>query len=108
MWGRGEAACNRLTPTNPKPWTLNPKHGTVAGGLVESIPELRNRALVDPAAAGPPRKLLHVVEAWLRVEKDGRQALARVGCSAAAARDTTSVQPSRTPLMPNKHLAFFR
>lgn len=63
---------------------------------------------------GSGRKLLHVVEEWLRRERDGRRArsAASEACgrdaAAAGACDTASVVPSRTPLMPNKHLAFFR
>jgi hypothetical protein len=52
---------------------------------------------------GKGKKLLHVVEAWLRVEKEARQA-----AEAAAPPKVESVQPTRTPYMPSKHLAFFR
>jgi CCR4-NOT complex subunit CAF16 len=62
---------------------------------------------------GPGRKLLHVVEEWLRKERDERRAKAAKAAAAAAScgaeqQQQATVVPSRTPLMPNKHLAFFR
>jgi CCR4-NOT complex subunit CAF16 len=62
---------------------------------------------------GPGRKLLHVVEEWLRKERDERRAKAAKAAAAAAScgaeqQQLAPVVPSRTPLMPNKHLAFFR
>jgi hypothetical protein len=44
-----------------------------------------------------------VVEAWLRDEKETRLAAA-----AAAPPKAEKMQPMRTPIMPSKHLAFFR
>lgn len=57
------------------------------------------------------RKLLHVVEDWLRVERDERckreERLRAEGKDPSAGQD--AVKPSRTPFsMPSKHLAFFR
>lgn len=50
-------------------------------------------------------KLLRVVEAWLRQEKEQRRVRQKeqgaAGCGAAAA-------PAAHPLMPSKHMAFFR
>lgn len=73
-----------------------------AGGPRSLLPEL-----------GGDRKLLHVVEGWLRRERDARRARQAAaggvsGGSGDVARGATPVVPSRTPLMPNKHLAFFR
>lgn len=56
-------------------------------------------------------KLLHVVEAWLRTERDKRHEAMRVAKAArdaAGLGDSESIQPLRTPMMPSKHLAFFR
>lgn len=72
-----------------------------------------------PACTGGPRsilpqlqlgqKLLHVVEEWLRQERDGRrERQATQTANALAVEQPASVVPSRTPIMPNKHLAFFR
>jgi CCR4-NOT complex subunit CAF16 len=57
----------------------------VRGGSVEEIKELQS-----------DKKLLHIVEAWLREEKKNRKI-----------RDTQTVK-SQTPAMPSKHMAFFR
>jgi CCR4-NOT complex subunit CAF16 len=59
---------------------------------------------------GPGKKLLHVVEEWLRKERDERRAktAAAASCGAEQQQQLAPVVPSRTPLMPNKHLAFFR
>ena len=57
------------------------------GGPASSIKELQSGT-----------KLLHVVEAWLRAEKENRQEAAR-----------KEAPPKRTaPLMPSKHMAFYR
>lgn len=49
-------------------------------------------------------KLLTVVERWLRDELTRRRA--RMAANPTSME--TPVQPSRTPMMPSKHLAFFR
>ena len=55
----------------------------------------------------PGKKLLHLVEEWLRQEKDQRQeAAAAAGGQPDSSQ--TAVAPNRTPIMPSKHLAFFR
>lgn len=62
-------------------------------------------------ALQPGQKLLHVVEGWLRQEREGRsqrQQREAAAAGPAAGESQTPVVPSRTPLMPNKHLAFFR
>lgn len=62
-------------------------------------------------ALQPGQKLLHVVEGWLRQEREGRSRRQQQEAEAAgsvAGQSQTPVVPSRTPLMPNKHLAFFR
>jgi len=60
----------------------------------------------------PGEKLLHLVEGWLRKEREGRaqkqQQEAAARAAAGQQQPQTAVMPSRTPLMPNKHLAFFR
>jgi CCR4-NOT complex subunit CAF16 len=54
-------------------------------------------------------KLLHVVERWLRRERDARHAkAAQEGPADGAAGAGGAVAPARTPYMPSKHLAFFR
>ncbi|EFJ50121.1 hypothetical protein VOLCADRAFT_80390 [Volvox carteri f. nagariensis] len=61
------------------------------------------------AAAGTGMKLLHVVENWLRAERDARMARAAAGAAEGqTASAETAVRPQRTPYMPSKHLAFFR
>lgn len=63
----------------------------VTGGTVASISELNQG-----------RKLLHVVEAWLRAEKEKRRQAEKENGGKAAA-------PKRQiPLMPSKHMAFYR
>jgi energy-coupling factor transporter ATP-binding protein EcfA2 len=59
---------------------------------------------------GPGKKLLHVVEEWLRKERDARRAKTAAAAASCGAeqQQLAPVVPSRTPLMPNKHLAFFR
>lgn len=58
----------------------------------------------------PGQKLMHCVEAWLRRERDERRAKAAAAAVAVCRSEEqlAPVVPSRTPLMPNKHLAFFR
>lgn len=63
-----------------------------AGGAVGGIPELQTGG-----------KLLHVVEGWLREEKEAR--LRRRAEEAAAPPPPPK---PRAPLMPSKHMAFFR
>lgn len=50
------------------------------------------------------QKLLDVVEVWLRSNAEAR----RARLAANPTSSDTPVQPSRTPFMPSKHLAFFR
>lgn len=54
-------------------------------------------------------KLLHVVEAWLRSEKEQRQQRQKEQQQQGAA-GAGAVPPPRTahPFMPSKHMAFFR
>lgn len=89
----------------------------IKGGRREDILDLEASASpATVAAASPsssavaaaPRKLLFVVEEWLRMERDhrlekqARDRAAGVPCAAEA------VKPSRTPFsMPSKHLAYF-
>jgi CCR4-NOT complex subunit CAF16 len=54
---------------------------------------------------GQGKKLLHVVEGWLRSEKEVR--LAEAAKQPAKSLEA-AVKPNRTPMMPSKHLAFFR
>ncbi len=54
---------------------------------------------------GSRRKLLHVVEEWLRAE---RAAAKKAAAEAPAPSLEAAVRPQRTPFMPSKHLAFFR
>lgn len=56
------------------------------------------------------RKLLHVVEGWLRKEKEQRQAREREQRAKQPSGEApAAVAPTRTPFdMPSKHLAFFR
>jgi CCR4-NOT complex subunit CAF16 len=84
---------------------------TLAGGPRSILPALQ-----------PGQKLLHIVEEWLRRERDARHSKQQQAATAASgsarqqppqqqqpAQETAaSVVPSRTPFMPNKHLAFFR
>jgi len=70
--------------------------GAVPGGSRQMLPELNQG-----------KKLLHVVEEWLRKEREERsqqQATAK----AAGASEEPSVRPNRTPDMPLKHLMFFQ
>ncbi|GIL64543.1 hypothetical protein Vafri_18444 [Volvox africanus] len=58
---------------------------------------------------GTGKKLLHVVEDWLRVEREARMARTAAATAAGQTASTeTTVRPQRTPYMPSKHLAFFR
>lgn len=63
------------------------------GGPVVAIPELQQGS-----------KLLHVVERWLRVEKQERLRRAR---EQPTAEQAAAPKPKH-PLMPSKHMAFFR
>lgn len=70
------------------------------GGPVDSIPEL----VTAKEASGGSWSLLKVVEAWLREELE-----ARLGKKKAVTTEQAEpVRPSRTPIMSNKHLAYFR
>jgi CCR4-NOT complex subunit CAF16 len=68
------------------------------------------RSILPPLQRG--QKLLHIVEGWLRQERDQRLQKQQQEATARAAsgqpQQQASVVPSRTPMMPNKHLAFFR
>ena len=68
----------------------------VTGGAVEDVVELNQG-----------RKLLHVVEGWLRNEKEERRKMEveNGGGKIAAA---AAVQKRNIPMMPSKHMAFFR
>lgn len=72
------------------------------GGPAESIGELAK-------AQSSGEKLLHVVEVWLQGELEARRAANKVkeALMGPVSHDATIV-PNRTPLMPSKHLAFFR
>lgn len=65
-----------------------------AGGPVSDIPELQ---------AGT--KLLRVVEGWLREEKEQRRQRQK---EQGAAAGGGAAAPAAHPLMPSKHMAFFR
>lgn len=67
------------------------------GGPVSGIPELQSG-----------KKLLHVVEAWLRQEKAQRRARQKEAAATAAAGQVTAPPKRTTPFMPSKHMAFFR
>ncbi|KXZ47294.1 hypothetical protein GPECTOR_36g20 [Gonium pectorale] len=72
------------------------------GGAVADVQEAA-------AAVSGGKKLLHVVEEWLRAELEARTA--RAAAAAAAGHgpsEEAAVRPQRTPYMPSKHLAFFR
>eukprot|EP00195_Chlamydomonas_chlamydogama_P007926 CAMPEP_0202896574 /NCGR_PEP_ID=MMETSP1392-20130828/5558_1 /ASSEMBLY_ACC=CAM_ASM_000868 /TAXON_ID=225041 /ORGANISM="Chlamydomonas chlamydogama, Strain SAG 11-48b" /LENGTH=299 /DNA_ID=CAMNT_0049581983 /DNA_START=97 /DNA_END=996 /DNA_ORIENTATION=- len=74
----------------------------VKGGPTSSIPEVSQ-------ASSSGKKLLHVVEEWLASERDKRHAAAKqLSAAEQAAAAATPTVPTRTPFMPNKHLAFFR
>lgn len=66
-----------------------------SGGPVAEVGEL-----------GHGKKLLHVVEAWLREERD-TQRLEALQDPAAKQRRPGAVAASK-PVMPSKHMAFFR
>ncbi len=73
-----------------------------AEGQTERIPEL-----AQAKASGT--KMLHVVEGWLGGELQARRAkAAKRELEHGPASLEASVVPNRTPLMPSKHLAFFR
>ena len=69
-----------------------------------------------PAAAAKPRKLLTVVEAWLRSERDearaekkkAAEAAAAAGGSSCAAEAATTAKRDPTPSFPSRQMAFFR
>lgn len=54
-----------------------------------------------------PRKLLHVVEHWLRVERDAALEDKKKNGVAGNSPAVESIKPQRTPIMPSKHLAYF-
>ena len=74
----------------------------VSGGPTQLIPEVAK-------AQASGEKLLHVVESWLQGELEARRAAASLkeALQGPAGHDAT-IMPTRTPLMPSKHLAFFR
>ena len=53
-------------------------------------------------------KLLSVVEAWLRDERDRRWASEAADPGAKAKRPGAPLPPSSAPAMPTKHMMFFR
>ena len=57
---------------------------------------------------GGRRKLLRVVEAWLRTELEASRAAEAADPSARAARPGAQLPPQKAPLMPTKHMMFFR
>lgn len=75
----------------------------IKAGARDTIPELQ-----EATASG--RKLLHVVEAWLRVELEKRREADRLRHDQFGPDSLEApVVPQRTPFtMPSKHLAFFR
>lgn len=87
-------------PLPPFSLLLNPSL-SLSGGPRSILPPLQ-----------PGQKLLHVVEGWLRKERDTREQKQQEQAAARAAsgqqQEQTPVVPTRTPMMPNKHLAFFR
>jgi len=64
------------------------------------------------AAAAKPRKLLMVVEAWLRSERDEARAEKRKAAEAAAAAGSScaaaATKRDPTPSFPSRQMAFFR
>lgn len=56
------------------------------------------------------RKLLHVVERWLRAEKEGRQQRVREGTAAggAVAASQQQQQQRQQPFFPSRQMAFYR
>lgn len=68
-----------------------------AGGSVSDVPELR--------AGG---KLLCVVEAWLRSERERRRAAEAADPRARALRPGALLPRNSAPAMPTKHMMFFR
>ncbi len=62
-----------------------------AGGPVAGIPDLHQN-----------KKLLHVIEAWLRTEKKARLEQKANGLP------IEGPPKHSTPMMPSKHMAFFR
>ncbi len=72
-----------------------------AGGQVGQIPEVAQ-------AVAKGDKLLHVVEQWLRTERDQRHQKQQQQQKAGQGTAEPTVRPNRTPYMPSKHLAFFR
>ncbi|GLC35441.1 hypothetical protein PLESTB_000206800 [Pleodorina starrii] len=84
------------------------EEGAIArGGPIAQVHDVA--AAASTAVGNSGKKLLHVVEEWLRLERDAR--LARAAAAAAAGQTSsteTAVRPQRTPYMPSKHLAFFR
>lgn len=69
-----------------------------SGGPCSAIPDL-----AEAGQAG--KKLLHVVEEWLRTERDARHVKDQAKSSLPISE---TVIPSRTPYMPSKHLSHFR
>lgn len=54
------------------------------------------------------KKLLHVVERWLRAEKEGRQARAKEDAAAGAAAGRGAQQRRQQPFFPSKQMAYYR
>ena len=77
-------------PSSAPPPPSTPGHPR-AGGRTPEIPELHQG-----------KKMLRVVEAWLRQEREARRARAKE----AAAAPPAPVR--RDPFMSSKHMAFFR
>lgn len=80
-----------------------------------ALPEIKSLTSCQPGQGqNQSHKMLHVVEGWLRAERDARrvkeekEAAAKGTGASGGTQADAPVQPTRTPLMPSKHLAFFR
>jgi hypothetical protein len=52
--------------------------------------------------------MLHVVEEWLRRERQERQLQQAATKATVVTEQDATIRPNRTPNMPLKHLMFFR
>jgi len=68
-----------------------------AGGPRSTLPELARS-----------KKMLHVVEEWLRRERQERQLQQAATKATVVTEQEATIRPNRTPDMPLKHLMFFR
>ena len=67
----------------------------IIGGPISGVPELHEG-----------KKLLRIVEAWLRDERDRQRA--EENANPQAKLDRAGAVSRVTPIMPSKHMAFFR